>query len=47
MKRKIYVWYGLWKDNHAWAFYYFLKRMGDNPKLRVHKDTIDIWIYAP
>ena len=32
------------KNNHAWAFYYFLKRLGDRPAVRVTKDRIIISI---
>lgn len=30
------------KNNHAWSFYYFLKRCGDNPRLKVTDDQIKI-----
>lgn len=39
----IWTW-TLEKDNHSWAFYYYLKRMGDEPMLHVYGDKIRISI---
>jgi hypothetical protein len=40
---KIKKWIGLPKDDHTWAFYYYLKR-SDNyeVKKRVRRDKVDI-----
>jgi hypothetical protein len=40
---KIKKWIGLPKDDHTWAFYYYLKR-SDNyeVKKRVREDKVDI-----
>ena len=40
------VWWNLNKDNHAWAFYYFMKRKGDRLRLKVEKETISIARYV-
>lgn len=31
------------KNNHAWSFFYFLKRAGDRPKVKVTAEEIIIW----
>ena len=33
------------KNNHAWSFYYFLKKVGDNPKVKVRNGTIYISVW--
>lgn len=35
------------KNKHAWSFYYYLKRLGDKPRLKVTKDQIWIAIRKP
>jgi hypothetical protein len=41
------IWKDMIKNNHTWAFFYFLKKMGDNPKIVDNGKTIDIIVEKP
>lgn len=43
MSKEDYQRWDLKRDNHAWAFYYYLKRKGDDLLLSITKETLIIW----